>query len=61
MLRDETWITKLTQSLGSVEGMGLEPHVGKVFPASEVGAAHDFLSTKQATGKILLSWNENAN
>lgn len=61
VLRDKSWITRLTQSLGSVEGMGLAPHVGKVFPASEVGAAHDFLSTKQATGKILLAWNETAN
>ncbi|MBA3463059.1 MAG: alcohol dehydrogenase catalytic domain-containing protein [Deltaproteobacteria bacterium] len=60
VLRDETWISKLTASMTTVEAMGLAPHVGRVFPASEVGAAHDFLSMKQATGKVLLSWNDAA-
>ena len=60
VLRDPSWISKLTSSMTTVEAMGLAPHVGRVFPASEVGAAHDFLSTKQATGKVLLSWNDSA-
>jgi 2-desacetyl-2-hydroxyethyl bacteriochlorophyllide A dehydrogenase len=61
VLRDPTWISKLTSSMTTVEAMGLAPHVGRVFPASEIGAAHDFLSMKQATGKVLISWNETAN
>jgi hypothetical protein len=36
--------------------MGIAPHVGKVFPAADVTAAHSFLETKQATGKVLLQW-----
>jgi 2-desacetyl-2-hydroxyethyl bacteriochlorophyllide A dehydrogenase len=61
VLRDPAWIAKLTASMTTVEQMGLAPHVGKVFPAAEIGAAHDFLSTKQATGKVLIAWNETAN
>jgi 2-desacetyl-2-hydroxyethyl bacteriochlorophyllide A dehydrogenase len=61
VLRDPSWIAKLTSSMTTVEQMGLAPHVGKVFQAADVGAAHDFLSTKQATGKVLLAWNETAN
>ena len=36
--------------------MGLEPHVGRVFPAAEVADAHRYLETKQAKGKVLLAW-----
>lgn len=57
VLRDPAWIERLTKSLAGVEQMGLRPHVGKVFSAKEVGAAHAFLETKQATGKVLLAWN----
>jgi 2-desacetyl-2-hydroxyethyl bacteriochlorophyllide A dehydrogenase len=56
VLRDEAWMTKLSASLGRVEAMGLQPHVGKVFPAADVAQAHDYLATKQATGKVLLAW-----
>jgi 2-desacetyl-2-hydroxyethyl bacteriochlorophyllide A dehydrogenase len=62
VLRDPSWIAKLTSSMTTIQAMGLEPHVGKVFDASEVGQAHDFLSSKQATGKVLIAWNaQNAN
>jgi hypothetical protein len=27
-----------------------------VFPAADVLQAHDYLATKQATGKVLLAW-----
>ncbi|MBA2545180.1 MAG: zinc-binding dehydrogenase [Deltaproteobacteria bacterium] len=57
VLRDPQWIARLTSSMTNVETMGLVPHVGKVFPATDVAAAHSFLETKQATGKVLLSWN----
>jgi NADPH:quinone reductase-like Zn-dependent oxidoreductase len=56
VLRDPTWIERLTKAMTGVEQMGLRPHVGKVFPAQQVGDAHAFLETKQATGKVLLSW-----
>ncbi|MGN6106270.1 MAG: alcohol dehydrogenase catalytic domain-containing protein [Kofleriaceae bacterium] len=57
VLRDPAWIEKLTRSMSTIEAMGLQPHVGKVFPASEVASAHAFLETKQATGKVLLAWS----
>jgi len=57
ILRDEQWVEKLTRSLGAVEAMQIKPHVGKVFPAPDVAAAHGFLETKQATGKVLLQWS----
>ena len=43
--------------LTRVEEMHLAPHVGKVFAAKDVATAHEFLQTKQATGKVLLAWN----
>jgi synaptic vesicle membrane protein VAT-1 len=57
VLRDPEWIARLTRSLSTVQDMNLQPHVGKVFPASDVSSAHAFLETKQATGKVLLAWN----
>src|SRR5688500_3936139 len=57
VLQDPTWVEKLTKSMVGVEQMNLKPHVGKVFPATQVGDAHEFLQTKQATGKVLLHWN----
>ena len=57
VLRDDAWIERLTRSMTSIETMGLRPHVGKVFAATDVAAAHGFLETKQATGKVLLAWN----
>jgi NADPH:quinone reductase-like Zn-dependent oxidoreductase len=56
VLRDERWVERLTAAVGKVEELGLRPHVGKVFPAAEAAAAHQFLETKQATGKVLLQW-----
>lgn len=57
VLRDPAWIARLTSSMVRIEQMGLAPHVGKVFAASDVASAHAFLETKQATGKVLLQWN----
>lgn len=56
VLRDPAWIERLTKSLTGVEAMGLRPVIGKVFAAGDVAAAHTFLQTKQATGKVLLQW-----
>lgn len=57
VLRDPTWVERLTRAMAGVEQMGLRPHVGKVFPAEQASAAHAFLETKQATGKVLLQWS----
>ena len=57
VLGDATWAERLTKTLSGVEQMALRPHVGKVFRAAEASAAHAFLETKQATGKVLLQWN----
>lgn len=56
VLREPAWVERLTRSMTNIEAMGLAPHVGKVFPATDVAAAHAFLETKQATGKVLLGW-----
>lgn len=56
VLQDESWIQTLTQKLGDVSAMNLEPHIGKVFAASDAPAAHEFLATRKATGKVLLEW-----
>jgi NADPH:quinone reductase-like Zn-dependent oxidoreductase len=56
VLRDPVWIERLTKSMATIVPMGLVPHVGKVFAATDVSAAHAFLETKQATGKVLLAW-----
>jgi synaptic vesicle membrane protein VAT-1 len=56
VLRDPTWVGRLTTAFGKVDEIGLRPHVGKVFAASDVAQAHRFLETKQATGKVLLAW-----
>ena len=56
VLQDPAWAARLTRSLATVDQIGVKPHIGKVFPAAEVAAAHAFLETKQATGKLLLQW-----
>ena len=56
VLRDPAWIERLTRAMAAAEAAGLAPHIGKVFPAAEAAAAHAFLETKQATGKVLLAW-----
>ncbi len=56
VLRDPVWIERMTRSLVAVDELDLRPHVGKVFAAKEAGAAHAFLETKKATGKVLLAW-----
>ncbi|MEP6862201.1 MAG: zinc-binding dehydrogenase [Deltaproteobacteria bacterium] len=57
ILQDPTWIERLTSSMAAIPAMQLRPHVGKVFDAKEVAAAHAYLETKQATGKVLLHWS----
>lgn len=56
VLQDEAWIRRLTAGVQEVEEMQLQPHVGKVFAHEAVADAHEYLQTKQAQGKVLLSW-----
>lgn len=56
VLQDPVWVKRLTESLSTVEEMGLRPHIGKVFAADDVAQAHEFLQTRKATGKVLLEW-----
>jgi 2-desacetyl-2-hydroxyethyl bacteriochlorophyllide A dehydrogenase len=56
VLRDDRWVERLTAAVEQVPAIGLRPHVGKVFAATDVAEAHRFLETKQATGKVLLAW-----
>jgi NADPH:quinone reductase len=57
VLRDPVWIGKLTSAFAEFAGLGLDPHIGKVFPAADVAQAHAYLETKRATGKVLIAWN----
>ena len=56
ILRDESWIRRLTARVAEVGEMDIVPHVGKIFPASDAPAAHAYLETRQALGKVLLEW-----
>ncbi|MCC6807199.1 MAG: zinc-binding dehydrogenase [Deltaproteobacteria bacterium] len=57
VLQDPKWVKKLTEALVLVEEMRLAPHVDRVFSSAEAPAAHEYIQTKQAKGKVLLSWN----
>jgi synaptic vesicle membrane protein VAT-1 len=56
ILQDEAWVKKLTERVRDVDAYGLRPHVGKVFSADDAPAAHEFLQTRRALGKVLLEW-----
>jgi len=56
ILRDESWIRRLTERVAAAGEMNIVPHVGKIFPASDAPAAHAYLETRQALGKVLLEW-----
>jgi NADPH:quinone reductase-like Zn-dependent oxidoreductase len=34
----------------------IKPHVGKIFPSSEIADAHDFLESRKSIGKVVLEW-----
>ncbi len=56
ILRDESWIRRLTDRVAQAGDMNIVPHVGKIFPATDAPAAHAYLETRQALGKVLLEW-----
>ncbi len=56
VLRDPTWVGRLTDAVGDVERYDFKPHIGKIFPATDAPAAHEFLQTRKALGKVLLEW-----
>lgn len=33
-----------------------KPSVGKIFKAGEIGAAHEYLGSRQSTGKVVIEW-----
>ena len=57
IMEDPTWVARLTAAMSTIGDLDLKAHVGKVFPATEVAAAHHLLETRGATGKVLLRWN----
>jgi 2-desacetyl-2-hydroxyethyl bacteriochlorophyllide A dehydrogenase len=57
VLEDPAWVTKLTESLHLVDEMRLDPHVDKVFASKNAPEAHEYIQTKQAKGKVLISWS----
>jgi 2-desacetyl-2-hydroxyethyl bacteriochlorophyllide A dehydrogenase len=57
ILRDPTWVKRLTERFVDVQAMGLHPHVSKIFAANDVASAHEFIAKKQAVGKVLLEWS----
>ena len=56
VLRDDAWARRLTEKVSTTGALQVKPRVGKVFPAADVGAAHEYLATRQAVGKVLLEW-----
>ncbi|MFT6070681.1 MAG: NADPH:quinone reductase-like Zn-dependent oxidoreductase [Bacteriovoracaceae bacterium] len=46
----------LMDLLKKAQEFDLTPHVDKVFDATDVSAAHAYLESKQARGKVLLKW-----
>jgi 2-desacetyl-2-hydroxyethyl bacteriochlorophyllide A dehydrogenase len=56
ILRDDSWVRRLTERIAAIGEMDVSPHIGKIFPAAEAPAAHAYLETRQALGKVLLEW-----
>lgn len=50
---DEKWMSKLSESMKEVKAT---PHIGKVFSYQEIAKAHEYLESKKAVGKVLISW-----
>jgi len=50
---DDAWMKK---HLGQIEATNIKPHIGKVFKAEEVAAAHECLEQRQTKGKVLIEW-----
>lgn len=34
----------------------ISPHVGKIFPAKDIAAAHDYLESRKSIGKVVIAW-----
>jgi NADPH2:quinone reductase len=57
IMRDEEWLARVTASFARVTEIGLRPHVDRVFDFRDVAAAHAYLESRRARGKVLLSWD----
>ncbi len=56
VLQDDYWIGKLGEAFAELDDTPLVAHIGKTFAADKVADAHEYLQTRQATGKVLLEW-----
>jgi NADPH2:quinone reductase len=56
IMRDPRWLERLAPHFEKVGELGLRPHVDKVFPCEDVAKAHEYLESRRARGKVLLSW-----
>lgn len=52
---DEEWMKKL---LVNIEQSQIKPHIDKSFSSKDVASAHQYLESKKAKGKVLISWRE---
>jgi NADPH2:quinone reductase len=58
IMRDPKWLERLAPHFTRVSELGLKPHVDKIFAATDVAKAHEYLESRQARGKVLLSWDD---
>ena len=56
LLSDPVYRKTLNEKWNWVQGFQLKPHIDQIFPAKDTGAAHRFLESKQARGKVMISW-----
>ncbi len=54
IMHDETKSRQCAEAMA--KSVDLIPHIGKVFPADEVVAAHKYIESRSSSGKTLLSW-----
>jgi NADPH:quinone reductase-like Zn-dependent oxidoreductase len=52
---DDPWMQRILPKLNDP---GVKPFIGKIFRAEDVAHAHDFLESRKAKGKVLLSWKD---
>ncbi len=50
---DEKWMSQLSASIKNIHAT---PHIGKIFSYQDAPKAHEYLESKKAMGKVLISW-----
>jgi NADPH:quinone reductase-like Zn-dependent oxidoreductase len=56
LLQDSAYRKGLKDKWIEVETLNIKPHVDQVFSSDRAHEAHEFLESKKAVGKVLLSW-----